>query len=79
MFGQGTGTFSNASLGSSIFGVASNSFGNLYAAAGMLTTDARRNGTFSGVADDNEYDNGVIVPKAPISGSYTVGTTDTAA
>ncbi|HMD15789.1 MAG TPA: hypothetical protein VKH18_03905 [Terriglobales bacterium] len=70
-FGQGTGTFSNASLGSSVFGVASNSFGNLYAAAGMFTT-VPDNATFSGVADDNEYDNGTIVTKAPISGTYSI-------
>src|SRR5208337_4360872 len=38
VFGQGTGTFSSASLGSSVFGMASNSFGNRYAAAGMFTT-----------------------------------------
>jgi hypothetical protein len=70
-FGQGTGTFSNPSLGSSVFGVSSNSFGNLFAAAGMFTT-VPGSGTFNGVADDNEFDNGTIVPKAPISGTYTV-------
>ena len=73
VFGQGTGTFSSASLGGSVFGVASNSFGSLYAAAGMFTTDPT-NGKFSGVADDNEFDNGIIVPKAPISGTYSVAT-----
>src|SRR5208282_993221 len=73
VFGQGTGTFSSASLGSSVFGVASNSFGSLYAAAGMFTTDPTH-GTFSGVADDNEFDNGLIVPKSPISGEYSVAT-----
>jgi hypothetical protein len=71
VFGQGTGTFSNASLGSSVFGVESNSFGNLYAAAGMFTT-VPASGTFNGVADDNEYDNDTIVPDASISGNYTV-------
>jgi hypothetical protein len=71
-FGQGTGTFSNGSLGSSVFGVSSNSLGNLYAAAGMFTT-VPGSGTFNGVADDNEFDNGTIVPEAPISGTYTVG------
>jgi hypothetical protein len=70
-FGQGTGTFSNSSLGRSVFGVESNSFGNLYAAAGMFATNSG-NGTFTGVADDNEYDNGVIVTAAPISGTYSV-------
>jgi hypothetical protein len=71
VFGQGTGTFANASLGSSVFGVASNSFGNLFATAGMFTTDPG-DGTFSGFADDNEYDNGVIVAGVPISGTYAV-------
>ena len=32
----------------------------------------RASGTFNGVADDNEFDNGTIVPKAPISGNYAV-------
>ncbi len=71
VFGQGTGTFSTSSLGSSVFGVESNSFGSLYAAAGMFTTDPA-SVTFNGVADDNEFDNGIIVPRAPISGSYAV-------
>src|SRR6202167_2576310 len=70
-FGQGTGKFNNGSLGSSVFGVSSNSLGNLFAAAGMFTT-VPGSGTFNGVADDNEFDNGTIVPKAPISGTYTV-------
>jgi hypothetical protein len=71
VFGQGTGTFSKASLGSSVFGVESNSsYGNLYAAAGQFTVPL--SGTFSGVADDNEFDAGLIVPDAPISGNYTV-------
>ncbi len=70
-FGQGAGTFDNTSLGSSVFGVESNSFGNLYAAAGMFTTNSD-SGTFTGVADDNEYDNDTIVPAASISGNYTV-------
>jgi hypothetical protein len=71
MFGQGTGTFNPSLLGSSVFGVESNSFGSLYAAAGMFTTDPASL-TFNGIADDNEFDNGVIVPRAPISGSYAV-------
>ena len=74
VFGQGAGTFSPASLGNSVFAVESNSFGNLYAAAGMFTT-VPASGTFTGVADDNEFDNGVIVPDASISGNYTVSST----
>jgi hypothetical protein len=74
VFGQGTGAFSSASLGNSVFSLASNSFGNLYAAAGMFATDPA-GGTFTGVADDNEFDNGVIVPDAAISGNYAISTT----
>jgi hypothetical protein len=71
VFGQGAGTFSNASLGKSVFGVESNSFGNLYAAAGMFTTNPN-SGTFNGIADDDEYDNDTIVEAASISGNYAV-------
>jgi hypothetical protein len=71
VFGQGVGTFSNASLGRSVFGVESNSFGNLYAAAGMFTTNPN-SGTFNGIADDDEYDNDTIVESASISGNYAV-------
>jgi hypothetical protein len=65
-FGQGTATFTNASLGAacapaqcSVFGVESNSYGFLYATAGQIaatpaaspdTTD----GTFTGVGDVDE-------------------------
>lgn len=71
VFGQGTGTFGNTSLGPSVFGVQSNSLGSLYAAAGMFTVPT--SGTFTGVADDDEFDNDVIVPDAAISGNYDVG------
>ncbi|MFZ3263480.1 MAG: hypothetical protein WA172_05735 [Terriglobales bacterium] len=72
-FGQGTGTFSNASLGSAVFGIQSNSFGNLFATAGMLTTvPAPSSGMFTGVADDNEYDNGTLVSDATIAGGYNI-------
>jgi len=71
IFGQGSGTFGNTSLGSSVFGVESNASGNLYAAAGMFTTNSD-SGTFTGIADDDEYDNDTIVPAASISGNYTV-------
>jgi len=72
-FGQGTGTFSAASLGPSVFGVQSNSLGNLYAALGQFSTTPG-SGMFAGFGDDNEYDNGVIVPGAEIGGTYTVAT-----
>jgi len=54
-----------------VFGVESNSSGNLYAAAGMFTTKAD-SGTFTGIGDDDEYDNDTIVAAASISGNYTV-------
>lgn len=71
IFGQGAGTFGNASLGNSVFSVASNSSGKLYAAAGMFATNSD-SGTFTGIADDDEYDNDTIVPAAPISGNYNI-------
>jgi hypothetical protein len=71
VFGQGAATFTNASLESSVFGVASNSLGALFGAAGMFATDPT-GGTFTGVADDNEYGYGLIAPRAPISGGYSI-------
>ena len=74
-FGQGTVTFSNASLANSIFGVESNSAGQQYAAAGILATvpGTGASGTFSGVADDDEFFLGESpVNGASISGSYTI-------
>jgi hypothetical protein len=74
VFGQGSGTFSDVSVGSSVFGVESNaesySAGNLYAAAGQFTVPA--SGSFSGVADDNEFGNAVIAARASIAGSYSI-------
>ena len=71
IFGQGAATFSDASLGKSVFGIESNSLGNLFAAAGMFAT-VPASGTFTGVADDDEYDVGTIVPDTAIDGNYTV-------
>jgi hypothetical protein len=68
-FSQGAGTFSNASLGSSVFGVESNSFGFIYAAAGMFTT-VPGSGTFQGFADDDEFG---FVSSGSISGTYSIG------
>jgi len=77
-FGQGTGTFSNASLANSIFGVESNSAGQQYAAAGMFATvpvsGTGPGSTFSGVADDDEFSTGESpVVGASISGTYSIG------
>jgi len=69
-FGQGAGAFGNASLGSSVFGVESNSLvAFAYAAAGMFTT-VPGSLTFQGVADDIEE--GVPFSGTAISGSYSI-------
>jgi hypothetical protein len=71
-FGQGAsaGTFGNTSLGTSVFGIQSNSWADSYAAAGMFTTTPGT-GTFLGVGDDNELAVGPI-PASAISGTYGV-------
>jgi len=53
-FGQGAsaGTFSDASLGSSVFGVQANPFANLYTAVGMFNVPA--GGTLAGMLDFNQ-------------------------
>ena len=74
-FSQGTGTFSNASLGPSVFAIAGNQlfqFGGL----GQFTTSNTSSSPagFSGVADESEPVNGVVAPLASkISGTYSIG------
>ena len=68
-FGQGAGAFSDALLGSSVFGVESGYWGSSYAATGMFTT-VPGSGTFQGVADNNEV--GVVQSGATISGTYSI-------
>ena len=71
-FGQGSNASAsgNTSLGNSVFGVESNSWGYpLYAAAGMLFPDAD-GGTFTGVGDDDEE--GSVVAASPIAGTYSI-------
>jgi hypothetical protein len=79
-FGQGTGTFTNASLGSSVFGIGSNSFGigasfdgNFYNAVGQFSTSNTGSAPadFSGIGDDNEVF-GSLENAAPISGEYNI-------
>jgi hypothetical protein len=82
-YSQGTGSFTNASLGASVFGVASNSWGNLYSAAGQFTTSPQTavtaqqspssNSNFTGVGDDDELGIGTASGSS-ISGTYTIGT-----
>jgi hypothetical protein len=72
-FGQGTTTFTNSSLGTSVFALESNEFELNFAAAGMFTTAS---GTFSGVGDDNEVANGVQIDTgAAIAGTYSISNT----
>jgi len=71
-FGQGTGTFSSASLGSSVFGISANSFGNPYAAAGAITTSG--NGSFTGIADDDEPFGLGVVTDSSVLGVYSIST-----
>lgn len=69
--GANAGTFDNTSLGSSVFGMMSNSNGEacLCAAAGMLSTDPS-SGTFTGIADDNEQ--GGVFANEDMSGTYNI-------
>lgn len=74
-FGQGTGTFSNASLGNSVFVVAGNVLDE-YGAVGQFTTSNTSAATadFTGVGDESEPNDGVITtPEAmPITGTYSI-------
>lgn len=73
-FGQGSGTFSDASLPNSVFAVQSNSWGVPYAAAGMINTSQTRDESttlsFFGVADADEV--GSVVSAVPISGTFAI-------
>jgi len=71
-FSQGTGTFSNSSLGNSVFtdqGNFSEQF--LYAAVGEISPSG---GNFTGVADINEQGAGSpgFLDAAPIAGTYSI-------
>jgi hypothetical protein len=74
-FGQGTTTFTNASLGSSVFGVESNSYGIPYAAAGSFTTDGK--GNLAGIGDEDEegsvcLNSVTVAPPCTIGGTYSI-------
>ena len=72
-FGQGTNATAatNASLGTSVFGVAGSPYPTNYGAVGMFSTSSSA-GTFSGVADDDELPFGVLLSATPISGTYSI-------
>jgi hypothetical protein len=67
-FAQGSSTFTNASLGKSIFSVRANIEGVEFGAAGMFTVPAA--GTFQGVADNDEQ--GVVWSGTTIEGNYSI-------
>jgi hypothetical protein len=74
-FGQGTGTFDNASLGSSVLAIAGNQLAQ-YGALGQFTTSNTSSSPsdFSGVGDDSEPGNGILTSQASkITGSYSIG------
>jgi hypothetical protein len=77
-FGQGTssGTFSNASLGPSVFAIAGN-YLDEFGAVGQFTTSntSASSADFAGVGDDSEPNNDVFTPSGSksISGTYTIG------
>ncbi len=74
-FGQGTGTFSNASLGPSVLTIAGNQL-DQFGALGQFSTSNTSSSPadFSGVGEDSEPVNGIITSKASkIKGTYSVG------
>jgi hypothetical protein len=79
-FGQGTNATAanNASLGSSVLAIANNPYSYEFGALGQFSTSntSSNPADFSGVAEGNELDNGVLTPLAsPISGTYSIPST----
>jgi hypothetical protein len=72
-FGQGVNASgaSDASLGTSVFGMEGTPYIINYATVGMFSTSSS-SGTFSGVADDNEVVYSIQLPAAPIAGAYSI-------
>ncbi len=76
-FGQGAGTFSNASLGASVLAMANNPFSGQNSEVGQFTTSSTSSNPadFAGVAEGNELGNAVATTLAsPITGTYTIAT-----
>jgi hypothetical protein len=73
-FGQGSGTFSNASLGSSVMSVSSTPFTVHFGALAQFATSNTSSDPASlrGVGDDNETDNGVVMRNRAIVGNYSI-------
>ncbi len=77
-FGQGTTTFTNASLGTSVLAIAGNPDQSEYAVVGQFSTSNTSSdpADLSGVGEANEMDNHVISTLAsPFSGTYSFSTT----
>ncbi|MGA7401091.1 MAG: hypothetical protein WBW38_13785 [Candidatus Sulfotelmatobacter sp.] len=73
-FGQGSGTFGNASIGPSVLAVAGNVL-DQFGALGQFTTSNTSSSPadFSGVGDDSEPVNGVITSQSSkITGTYSI-------
>jgi hypothetical protein len=73
-YGQGAVTFDNTSLGTDVFGLIGQ-WSEVYATLGQWSTDG--NGNITGLADDNELDNGVQQTGASITGTYELVSTGT--
>lgn len=74
-FGQVSGSFTSASLGTSVLAMEGNPWSNSYATLGQFSTSNHSSNpsSFAGVGDDNELGNGVhSAPAAPITGTYTI-------
>ncbi len=74
-FGQGSGTFSNSSIGPSVLAVAGNVLDQFGALGQFITGNTSSSpADFSGVGDDSEPVNGVISSQSSkISGTYAIG------
>ncbi|MGB8542575.1 MAG: hypothetical protein WCD49_13160 [Candidatus Acidiferrales bacterium] len=72
-FGQGTGTFTNASLPTSVF-IDQGTYGSFmnYDAVGQIAPNGLTSGAFTGIADVNEVPP-TFVDAAAIAGTYTIG------
>jgi hypothetical protein len=74
-YGQGATTFNNTSLGSSVFALSGNGWNFGLATVGQFATSGTTGdpGTFSGIGDDNELDNGEpVLTDFSTSGVYTL-------
>ena len=74
-FGQGSSTFSNASVGSSVLAVSGTPYAEHFGALAQFSTSDTSSATsdFSGIGDDSEPDNGVLsLRSSKINGTYSV-------